>query len=241
MKLCPLKDLRLDWCSHEAAKYAVMTWHYSRKMPNSKLVKVGVWEGGAFVGAIIYGSGANRHLARPFGLKSTEVCELVRVALAPGRDHPTSRCVAVSLKMLRRQSPGLRLVVSYADSGQGHIGTIYQAGNWFFLGASAQSYLKVLGEIVHPRTIYDRYGPGGQRLTWLQQHVDPAAERVPMEAKLKYALPLDRRMRRRLMAMAKPYPKRLGSIDSDARAAQAREDGASPIPRLQSSLGSDDG
>ena len=61
--------LHLDFCSHEAAKYAVMRWHYSRRMPKSKLVRIGVWEDKKFSGAIIYGLGANRHLARPFGLR----------------------------------------------------------------------------------------------------------------------------------------------------------------------------
>lgn len=99
--------LRLDFCSHEAAKHAVLRWHYSRTMPAAKLVRVGVWEASRFVGAILYGSGANRHISRPFGLKPTEACELVRVALAPGRRYPTSKCLAISLKLLRRQSPGL--------------------------------------------------------------------------------------------------------------------------------------
>jgi len=46
-------SLHLDWCSHDAARHAVMRWHYSRQMPSCKLVKVGVWEDGRFVGAII--------------------------------------------------------------------------------------------------------------------------------------------------------------------------------------------
>jgi hypothetical protein len=129
-----MTDLRLDYCSHDAAKHSVLRWHYSRAMPAAKLVRIGVWEAGRFVGAILYGSGANRHLARPFGLKGTQACELVRVALAPGREHPTSRCLAISLRMLQRQSPGLRLVVSYADTKEGHLGVIYQATNWIFLG-----------------------------------------------------------------------------------------------------------
>ena len=102
-------DLHLDFCSYEAAKHAVMRWHYSRRMPKSKLVRIGVWEEGRFVGGIVHGVGANRHLASHFDLQDTEVCELVRVALAPGRQHPASQCVAISLKLLRRQSPGLRL------------------------------------------------------------------------------------------------------------------------------------
>ncbi len=208
--------LKVDWCSQEAATYAVSKWHYSRRMPNAKLVKIGVWED-AFVGAIIYGSGSNRNIGRPFGLAQTEICELVRVALAPRRQHPTTQCIALSLRLLRRQSPGLQLVVSYADTAQGHLGTIYQAGNWLYFGTSEQTYLKVHGQIVHPRTVYDRYGKGGQSLRWLRQNADASAERIPMASKHKYVLPLDRRLRRRLAEISKPYPKRLGSIDSDAR------------------------
>jgi hypothetical protein len=37
-------DLKVDFCSHEAAKYACEHWHYSRCVPASKLIKIGVWE-----------------------------------------------------------------------------------------------------------------------------------------------------------------------------------------------------
>ncbi|MGH7343234.1 MAG: hypothetical protein ACREKH_22325, partial [Candidatus Rokuibacteriota bacterium] len=205
-----MTTLRLAFCSHDAARHAVMRWHYSRAMPKAQLVKVGVWEDDKFRGAIIYGLGANRHIARPFGLQSTEVAELVRVALAPGRHHPTSQCVAISLKLLRRQSPGLKLVVSYADSGQGHRGVIYQAGGWIFLGGSEQSYIKVLGKVEHPRSLYDRYGRNGQSIPWLRQNVDPRADRVPMPPKWKYVMPLTKPLRRKLEALAQPYPRGRG-------------------------------
>jgi hypothetical protein len=228
-------NLRLDWCSHEAAKHAVLRWHYSRRMPNSKLVRIGVWEDKRFRGAILYGVGANRHIARPFGLEATEVCELVRVALAPNRTHPTSQCVAISLRLLRRQSPGLQLVVSFADSGQGHLGTIYQAGGWLYLGPSLQSYIKVRGEVVHPRTIYDRYGRGGQSIAWLRQHVDPRAERVEMAPKLKYVMPLNQKLRRQLEAVALPYPKNADEATGVATGDQPGQGGSIPTRPLQDS------
>ena len=228
-------SLRLDWCSHEAAKHAVLRWHYSRRMPNSKLVRIGGWEDGRFCGAILYGVGANRHIARPFSLEMTEVCELVRVALAPHRAHPTSQCVAISLRLLRRQSPGLQLVVSFADSGQAHLGTIYQAGGWLYLGASLQSYIKVRGEVVHPRTLYDRYGRGGQSIGWLRQHVDPRAERIEMPPKLKYVMPLDRKLRRQLEAVALPYPKNADEATGVATGDQPEQGGSIPTRPLQNS------
>ena len=231
--------LRLDFCSHKAAKHAVLRWHYSRAMPAAKLVKVGVWEHGKFVGVVLYGSGANRHIARPFGLQGTEVCELVRMALAPGRTYPTSKVLAISLRLLKVQCPGIRVVVSYADTKQDHVGTVYQATNWLFIEAANQPYLRVKGKIEHPRTLHARYGKGGQSLPWLRKNVDPRADRVEMPDKLKYVMPMDREMRTQLEPLAKPFIKkesRVGSIDSDVPAIQAGEGGASPTSTLQSSL-----
>ena len=227
-------DFQLGFCSHDAAKHAVLRWHYSRQMPAAKLVRIGVWEKGRFVGAILYGSGANRHLANPFGLKPTQACELVRVALAPGRHHPTSKCLALSLKLLRRQSPGLKLIVSYADTKEGHLGIIYQATNWLYLGASTQPYLRVKGRIEHPRSLYDRYGRGGQQIGWLRANVDPNAERVEMPVKHKYVYCFDKALRRQLADKSHPYPKqRAESIGSDAPGHQPGEGGASPTSALQ--------
>ena len=36
--------LKLDWCSHDAALYAVKHWHYSKSLPCSKTARIGVWE-----------------------------------------------------------------------------------------------------------------------------------------------------------------------------------------------------
>lgn len=200
-------ELKLDWCSHEAAKYAVEKWHYSRRMPKSKLVKVGAWENNQFVGCVIYGYGATPEIGKPYHLKQTEVCELVRVALNH-HTSSTSRILAISLRMLKKQSPELRLVVSFADSAQGHHGGIYQASNWIYTGSENYHVYRVNGELVHPRSLHLKYGVGGQSIAWLQEHVDPNAERVITEKKHKYVMPLDEDMRAQIAPLAKPYPKR---------------------------------
>jgi hypothetical protein len=120
-------ELRLDWCSYEAAKYAVEHWHYSMAMPAGKNIYVGVWENGEFTGAIIYGMGATPQLGKPYRLGIYQVCELVRVAL---RKHytPVTRLLAIAIRMVHRHNPGLRLIVSFADPSQGHHGGIYAGG-----------------------------------------------------------------------------------------------------------------
>lgn len=228
--------LQITWCDRAAATFAVAHWHYSRRMPSSKLAKLGVWERGRFVGVVVFGKGATPMLARPFGLRQVEVAELVRVAL---RDHgtPTSRIITIATKMLHRAQPGLRLLVSFADTAQGHHGGIYQAAGWTYLGADVQHVYRVRGELVHPRTCYDRWGAGGQSIPWLRAHVDPDACRVVTPAKHKYALALDRGLRPALAARAQAYPKRVGGVASSTGGRQLPGDGASPISTLRPPVG----
>lgn len=229
--------LKLDWCSAEAARYACLNWHYSRKVPVFKLVRVGVWEQGRFVGCVLFGSGATPEIGTPFGLKQTEVCELVRVALDK-HAAPVSRIVAIAVRMLRKQSPGLRLIVSFADQGQGHVGGIYKAGGWLYLGHFTHHTFRVNGETVHPKTLHSRYGKGGQSIPWLRANVDPNAARIVTPPKHKYVMPLDDATRVKLAPVVKPYPRapydphRVGSIAGDAPANQAGQGGSTPTPTL---------
>lgn len=200
-------DLRVDWCSHEAAKYAVEKWHYSKRMPKSKLVKIGAWENGRFIGAVIFGVGATPEIGKEFDLTSSQMCELVRVALTK-HEVQTSQIVARAIAMLRQQSPELRLIVSFADTAQGHHGGIYQATNWVYAGSQEYHAYQVNGETYHPRTLHHLYGKGGQSVAWLRANVDPKAERITTMAKHRYLYPLDRAMRKQIAPLAKPYPKR---------------------------------
>jgi len=198
-------ELKVDWCEYKAAEYAVIHWHYSKVMPSGKLVKVGAWENGLFIGCVIFGRGGTYTIGEPYGLKQVECCELVRVALN-NHVHPTSEIVSSAIGFIKKQSPGLRLIVSYADSKEGHNGTIYQAMNWVYEGGSVDSWIKVRGALKHRRSLTSLYGTNS--LEWLQKHVDPNAERVIMPPKHKYLYPLDRAMRKQIAPLAKPYPKR---------------------------------
>ena len=200
----PKPTLRLDWCSYEAAKYAVRHWHYSRSLPCSKTARLGVWEDGNFIGAVVFPWGANRHLAGEYELKMTECAELCRVALAK-HQTPVSRILAIAVKMLKRAMPGIRLVASYADLNQGHEGKIYQASNWLFVGETGhEAGIMLDGKLTHRRTINSKYGTS--TIEWLQKHVDPNASRREGKPKYKYLLPLDDEMAERIKLVSKPYP-----------------------------------
>lgn len=208
--------LKLDWCSHEAARYACEHWHYSKCVPKSKLVKVGVWEGGSFIGVVIYSLGANFNLPKLFGLASNEVCELTRVALAKHK-APVTRIVSISLKMLKKLCPGIRIVVSYADRDQGHEGKIYQAGNWERHGECFDEHYLLFGKKIHPKSVTDRYGT--RSIPYIKKNIDPTVCKIETKGKIRYIYQLDRRIKHK----------------SNAVAFQAKEGGAVPTGALQHS------
>jgi hypothetical protein len=197
-------------CSREAANFAVMRWHYSRAFPTSKLTTFGVWEDGRFIGAVIFGWGAQPKLGRQFGASMIETSELVRVALT---EHvsPVSQIVALAIKQLKQSSPGLRVIVSFADPVQGHRGGIYQAGNWVYTGRSSDSaFCKVDGRVIHPRTVVSmlkgKRRPGESTVDALTRVLGKPVTVVRLPGKHRYVYPLDRRMRRRVEMASQPYP-----------------------------------
>jgi len=190
-----LPKLRLDFCSNDAAKYAVEHWHYSQILPTGKLVKIGVWEDEKFIGAVIYSRGASPYLGAKYNLPTTEICELTRVALTSHK-HPVSRILAIALKLLRAQSKGIKLIVSFADPAQGHRGGIYQAGGWIYTGKSNDVVEYFIGgRWRHTRGAY-----------W---HPDRAgAPMRTMSGKHRYLMPCDEGTREAINRLSLPYPAR---------------------------------
>ena len=223
--------LKIDWATHAAAKFAVENWHYSKSIPKSKLVKIGVWENQKFIGVVIFSSGATPNLGSPYGLTQRECVELSRVAL---NQHftPVSRILSIALKFLVNANPKLRLVVSFADRDQSHHGGIYQATNWIYDGTgSPATFYLIHGKKTHPRTI----GLAGhiQNLQGAKK-MDRNAKEIPCQGKHRYLMPLDADMKKQILPLAKPYPKRASSDTSDTPSDQLGKGGARPTDALHS-------
>jgi hypothetical protein len=214
--------LKIDWATHEAAKYAVENWHYSESMPAGKLVKVGAWENGKFIGVVLFGRGANNNIGKPYRLEQTAACELVRIALTK-HITPVSKIAAIAMRFLKANSPGLRLIISYADPLQGHHGGIYQAGNWIYCGTSqAQQEVMHNGKIMHKRTANSLFG------------TIKGMQKSPIMWKHKYLMPLDNEMRKRIFPLSKPYPKRASSETIDTPGIHPGKGGETPTDALHS-------
>ena len=201
-------ELKIDWATHEAAKFACEKWHYSKSVPVPPLVKIGAWEDGKFIGVVIFSRGASSNLMSPYGLGQDEGCELTRIALT---NHKTevSRIVKLAIIFLKKNSPNLKLIVSFADPQYGHHGGVYQAGNWVYCGdtAAGVEYWHN-GKRLHSRQVSEKgwnIQQGQQRKT-----VKPSeCKIVKTVGKHRYLMPLDEKMKIKVAKLAKPYPKRM--------------------------------
>jgi hypothetical protein len=222
-------DLRVDWATHEAAKYACENWHYSGCLPGAKkCVFIGAWEDQKFIGTVIFSPGATSNLGAPYGLNQITCTELVRIAL---KEHSSfvSQIVSKAFKFLKKRSPGIRLVVSFADPHAGHAGGIYQAGNWVYTGTSSETsvFQAPDGRIIHPRSL------GASDFKKGLKKLPPAgSQKIKLPGKHRYLMPLDDEMRKRILPLSKPYPKRakqaMASDQEEQR--QCSTDPHAPIP-----------
>jgi len=148
--------MKLVKASYKAIKYACLNFHYAKRVPGNGIGYSVFNDKNEWCGVIVYGYGANPCIGNQYNLKQGEVVELTRVALN-GKQETTSKALAMSLKLIKKDIPLCKLVVSYADLDQNHIGTIYQATNWYFVGISNENknsgHFLINGKIVHGRTV----------------------------------------------------------------------------------------
>lgn len=196
--------MRLEIASSKAIRYACMNFHYAKSIP---MVQIGFSvfnKNNEWCGVICYSIGANNNISKPYGLNQGQVCELVRMALN-GKQQSTSKAMAISIKLLHKYNPLLKLVVSYADTEQGHSGIIYQACNWYYTESRKGKVPILNGKRIHKRTYSSVYGSYA------------GVEMVETKPKHKYIYPLDKSLVPMCKRMAKPYPKKLSEgVESNA-------------------------
>ena len=146
--------MKLTKATPKAIRYACTNFHYSRSVPTIQYAYNVYNDRDEWCGVILFGGGANNNLAKSFNLRNGEILELERVALN-GKQECTSKAVAIALRLLHKENPIVKMIVSYADHRQKHVGTIYQATNWLYLGIVHTSDTQYLykGKWTHERTI----------------------------------------------------------------------------------------
>lgn len=187
--------MRLEKASRKAIVYACMNFHYAKAVPTYS-IGYSVFEDNNWCGVILFGGGASVNMPSKFNLNNGQYLELNRMALN-GKQSSTSKALSLSIKIIKKECPTIKLLFSYADKGQMHKGIIYQATNWYFIEdikSSGTEYL-VNGIWKHDR----------RRYNW---SVD--FKKLPKRkkaGKYKYIFPLDKSLLSMCKKLSKPYPK----------------------------------
>ena len=150
---CKPKELVVRRSSVKEARPYIATHHYSQTMPDSTTdVFMGFYDG-VFAGVCVFGMGTGKgqYYRLIDDLEEGEYRELTRLWSPDGMPKNTeSRLISESIKLLPKE---VRLILSYADPSEGHLGKIYQATNWLFLGRT-QGGNKMIdkdGKVLHSR------------------------------------------------------------------------------------------
>lgn len=123
-------NYRVEPIAKQVANDAVVKHHYLHRRPSNSY-SFGLFDNGELVGVCIFGAPASRHLQVGVCPSGPDlVLELKRLWVSDGcPTNSESFFVSRALKALPA-----RLVVSYADTRQGHDGIIYRALNFHYAG-----------------------------------------------------------------------------------------------------------
>lgn len=185
--------------SNEAIPW-ILHKHYARRIPPIQF-SFGLFEKKILTGIVTYGCPASmplyKYICGPEW--SPYVLELNRLCVDSKTKNASSFLVSNSLRLL----PAPRIVVSYADTAQGHIGYIYQACNFLYTGESAKrkDFCADGTTKLHPRNTIDTYGTIanakrvlGDKAGWIQRSqkhryiyfVGNKKQKKEMRSKLRY-------------------------------------------------------
>ena len=137
--------------SEEAVPW-ILQKHYAKRLPSISYA-FGLYVDNELRGIVTYGIPASNALCEGVcGVENKSlVIELNRLCLQDNTKNEASFLVANSIKLL----PKPMVIVSYADTAQGHVGYVYQATNFLFTGTTKERTDMFAGEGKHSRHATD--------------------------------------------------------------------------------------
>lgn len=173
------------------------------------------WE--QLVGGAVYGAGSNPNGGKPFGLGIRDIIDLNRLFILDDAhqyvNHIASQVMGYSLDYLTKHT-NQHLAISYSDPVEKHLGIVYQASNWVYLGKSKPDYDVIVdGVQFTQRTIYSKFRTSS--ISRLKQLLEPNFEVksicIPGRHKYAYVISTEKAIRKRLTELLdsrrQPYPK----------------------------------
>ena len=187
------------------------------------------------IGVAVYGFpvGAKASTSVCEGLTKDNILELTRLYVDDGYGSNIESCaLGKTFQWLRENDKNIKVLLSYADNGQGHVGGIYKATNWIYQGLSTDialmpnwgiSLTKDPHDWIHSRSVFNLWGSGnlehlrkeigkqGYKEFWRREE-PPKHRYIQILAQSKKE---KRDLVKRLKHETKPYPKEASEYNTD--------------------------
>ena len=174
------------------------------------------------IGCCIYGNPVGRSAAESFSklLKAEEIFELTRLFIFDGYGkNIESYAISQTLKLIKKEFPHIKLILSYSDSEQNHRGIIYQAVGFYYQGNKSIALMpnysvSLTGppnyNWIHSRTVQSKWG--SHNVQWLKKKIGHTFYRKKESSKHRYFYILANKVeKKKILANLKhpclPYPK----------------------------------
>lgn len=161
------KDLIVKVITSKVAVPFVKAHHYSGKVVNNSNLHFGVFYEGRLHGVMSFGPSLDKSKIQGLveGTGWNEFIELNRMAfddVLPRNSE--SRAISIAMKLIRKNAPQIKWVISFADGCQCGDGTIYRASGFVLTGYSSGSMWKLPdylvkingGSVAHRMKVQDK-------------------------------------------------------------------------------------
>lgn len=205
--------------NHETAARMVETYHYAHRVPSITFA-VGLYLDSLLSGVVTYSTMFSNISSSVCGEKYQDnLLELSRLFVFDYAGKNTeSWLIAKSFQLLQIYRPDIKILISYADNGQNHLGYIYQATNWIYTGMSdGTTEFELNGQIVSARNEGFRNSTNSKRGTVIPlddlKKIYPNIKKIKTTSKHRYIYFLGSKKQRKELRQALkwpilPYPKK---------------------------------
>jgi hypothetical protein len=151
------KEILVKVISSKVANEFVKLNHYSGKVVPNSTLHFGCFLDGKLHGVLSYGTSMDKRKILPL-VENTgwnEMLELNRMAFDEYLPkYSESRCIAITIKLLKKNAPQIKWILSYSDGTQCGDGTIYRASGFNLTGIKEnKTILEWEGKIIADKTL----------------------------------------------------------------------------------------
>jgi len=151
------KDIIVKVIPAKVANEFVKLHHYSGKVVPNSTLHFGAFLDNKLHGVLSYGTSMDKRRVLPLVTETlwNEMLELNRMAFdnyLPKNSE--SRCIAISIKLIKKNAPHIKWILSYSDGTQCGDGTIYRASGFYLTGVKEnKTILEWNGKIIADKTL----------------------------------------------------------------------------------------